>query len=89
MESANTTDSSFIRWVPSRRRQPRPITSGSPSPYGTCRALTNSPASTAAIGLPPAAMIPTNSSSEAPAMTSTANSIGTQTGSPEVTALEP
>ncbi len=54
-----------------------------------CRALTSSPASTAATGLPPAAMMPTNRNSDEPASTSTAVATGTQSGNPEVTATAP
>src|SRR5580692_9412503 len=71
-------------------RQPRPATpAGSARPYGRCRELTRIPASAAASGLPPAATIPTNSSSDDPAMTSTLSIAGTHSGSPPATAIAP
>ena len=87
--SAKTTLSSFIRCVPISRRQPRPVTSGSARPYGRWREFTSIPASAAAMGLPPAATIPMNRNSDAPASTSTLCAAGTQSGNPEATAMAP
>ena len=63
--------------------------SGRARPYGRWLALTSSPARAAARGLPPAATIPMNRNSEAPASTSTLCAAGTQTGNPEATAMAP
>jgi len=41
------------------------------------------------MGLPPAATIPTNRNSDAPASTSTLSTAGTQSGNPEATAMAP
>src|SRR5699024_4099564 len=88
--SANATDSSIMTWLPmTLDNQPVPNTSPRVNPNGRCRALTNSPAATAAIGLPAEATIPTNINCEAPANTTSESSIGNQMGSPDVTAIAP
>lgn len=86
---ANTTVSSFIRCVPTSRRQPVPVTSGIARPNGRCRALTRSPPSIAASGLPPAATIPMKRNSEDAARTSTAKTTGSHMGKPDAAAVAP
>ena len=87
--SAKTTLSSFIRCVPSSRRQPRPVTSAERQAVRQVAEFTSIPASAAAMGLPPAATIPMNRNSDAPASTSTLWAAGTQSGNPEATAMAP
>ena len=87
---ANAVDSSINTWLPTMRRsQPVPMTSPIASPKGRCLAFTRRPATTAAIGLPPAPTIATNMNWDAPANTTTESSIGSQIGKPVVTAIAP
>jgi hypothetical protein len=87
---ANATVSSIIRWLPtSLPNQLRPSTSPTASPNGRWRTLSTSPASTAAVGDPPAATMPTAMNWAPPAKITTDISTGIHHGESAATVIAP
>jgi hypothetical protein len=82
-------DSSLIQWEAMRARQSCGKKGPTATPKAKFRELTRSPASTARIGAPPAAMTPTKVNSAAPPRANIASSSVCHQAKPETAEIAP